>query len=61
MKEREIMFEAEGFNLNVLDMADWNNPIICAVVNENGELLSGSLTGLELARAKSHLEHLQSL
>jgi len=61
MKEREIMFEAEGFNLTVLDMADFNNPIICAVVNENGELLSGSLTVPELAKAKSHLERLQSI
>jgi hypothetical protein len=61
MEATEIMFESEGWDVNVLDMTDWNNPKIIATVDENGVVVSGSLSVEQLQQAQDHIARLQSL
>ena len=61
MQATEIMFESEGWNMNVLDMTDWNNPTVIATIDENGVIVTGALSSKQLQQAQDNIARLQSL
>jgi hypothetical protein len=58
---RVIMFESAGWDVNAVDVTDFNKPKIVATLDDAGNVISGSLAPDELSRARRLVGNLRSL